>query len=140
MLHKCLCNIRFSNFYLFTFFLYWMIISIIYRLVVPQRSIVRIFSFIYLRNGGGAPPAFHILANDMSLNRGATHFTPGLRPCIISILPNTNLAAPPLKFTQLRPCFFNFDNCINFSDCADRGFTALFLSTSTTQSRLSPNS
>ena len=24
--------------------------------------------------GGGAPPAFHTLAKDMSLNRGVTHF------------------------------------------------------------------
>ena len=38
----------------------------------------------------------------MSLNRGATHFTLGLRPCII--LPITNTPAPPLKFTPLRPC------------------------------------
>ena len=31
--------------------------------------------------GGGAPPlAFHTLAKDMSLNRGASHFTLGLRP------------------------------------------------------------
>ena len=35
---------------------------------------------------GGArpPPTFHILTKDMSLNRGATHFTLGLRQCIIS--------------------------------------------------------
>ena len=30
------------------------------------------------------PPAFHTLARDMSLNRGATHFTLGLSPSIIS--------------------------------------------------------
>ena len=35
--------------------------------------------------GGGAPPtAFHTLAKDMSLNRGATHFTLWLRTCFIS--------------------------------------------------------
>ena len=40
------------------------------------------------RWGGGRwrppPPAFQTLAKDMSLNRGATHFTLGLRPCFIS--------------------------------------------------------
>ena len=39
--------------------------------------------------GGGAqgvraPPAFHTLTKNMFLNRGGTHFTPGLRLCIIS--------------------------------------------------------
>ena len=34
--------------------------------------------------GGTPPPEFHTLAKDMSPNRGATHFTLGLRPCIIS--------------------------------------------------------
>ena len=34
---------------------------------------------------GGAPPsAFHTLAKYMSPNKGATHFTLGLRPCFIS--------------------------------------------------------
>ena len=33
---------------------------------------------------GGAPPEFYILVKDMSLNRGATHFTLELRPCITS--------------------------------------------------------
>ena len=33
--------------------------------------------------GGAPPPVFHTLAKDMSKNRGATHFTLGLRPCII---------------------------------------------------------
>ena len=50
------------------------------------------------RNWGGdggrpPPPAFYTLAKDMSLNRGATHFTLGPRP--------------PLKFTQIRPCSFH---------------------------------
>ena len=33
--------------------------------------------------GGVPPPAFPTLAKDMSLNRGAIHFTLRLRPCII---------------------------------------------------------
>ena len=41
--------------------------------------------FIGATGGGrGACPAFHTMAMDMYLNRGATHFTLGLRPCIIS--------------------------------------------------------
>ena len=48
---------------------------------------------IQRRNLGGGrwgrvpPPVFHILVKDMSKNRGATHFTLGLRPCIISSFP-----------------------------------------------------
>ena len=34
--------------------------------------------------GRAPPPAFHTLAEDTPLNRGATHFTLGLRPCTIS--------------------------------------------------------
>ena len=34
--------------------------------------------------GRAPPPAFHTLAVDMPLNRGATHFTLGLRSCIFS--------------------------------------------------------
>ena len=50
--------------------------------------------------GGGRwglvpPPEFHSLAKDMSLNRGATHFKLGLRPCFISsILLQIYLVAP----------------------------------------------
>ena len=52
-----------------------------------------------------ASPAFHTLAKDMSLNRGETHFTLGLRPCIISSFLLYKLyLRPPLKITQLRPC------------------------------------
>ena len=36
------------------------------------------------RRGCTPPPAFHTLTMDMSLNRGVTHFTLGLRSCIIS--------------------------------------------------------
>ena len=36
--------------------------------------------------GRAPPPAFHTLAKNMSLNRGPTHFTLELRPCIISFL------------------------------------------------------
>ena len=37
-------------------------------------------------------------------NRGAIHFTLGLRPCIISSFLLQIYLRPPLKFTQLRPC------------------------------------
>ena len=47
---------------------------------------------------------FHTLAKDMFLNRGATHFTLGLRPCIISSFLLQIYLPPPLKITQLRHC------------------------------------
>ena len=55
--------------------------------------------------GGGAPlPAFHTLVEDISLYRGATHFTPGLRPCIISsFLLQINLRPPPSKLPSCTP-------------------------------------
>ena len=48
------------------------------------------------------PPAFHTLAKDMFLNRCPTHFTLGLRPCIISsfliwIYPYQNYPDAPLN-------------------------------------------
>ena len=54
------------------------------------------------RNWGGglgsAPPSeFHTLAKDMPRNRGATHFTLGLRPCIISSFLLQIYLRPPLK-------------------------------------------
>ena len=51
--------------------------------------------------GGGATPSkFHTLAKTCLL----THFTIGLRPCIISsFLLQIYLPPPPLKITQLRP-------------------------------------
>ena len=53
----------------------------------------------------GGLAKIHTLAKDMSLNRGATHFTLGLRPCfILSFLLKIYLR-PPLKFTQLRPLY-----------------------------------
>ena len=56
---------------------------------------------------GRAPPqpAFHTLAKDMSLNRGATHFTLGLRPCIISSFILHIYLRPNVKITQLRPWY-----------------------------------
>ena len=62
-----------------------------------------------LRGGGAlgalAPPAFHTLAEDITRNGGATHFTLGLRPCLShpSFYKYT-CAPPPIKITQLRPC------------------------------------
>ena len=55
------------------------------------------------RNGGerrapgglALPPAFHTLANDMSLNKDATHFTLGLRYYLS--LPIINVPAPLSK-------------------------------------------
>ena len=47
---------------------------------------------------------FHTLAKDMSLIRGATHFTLGLRLCIIYSSLLEIYLRPPLKITQLRPC------------------------------------
>ena len=43
--------------------------------------------------GGAPPPSFHVSTKEMSLNRGATHITLGLRPCIISAY----LRPPPSK-------------------------------------------
>ena len=52
---------------------------------------------------GGARPLLNFIL--WSLKRGATHFTPGLRPCIIStFLFIINISAPPLNISQLRPC------------------------------------
>ena len=47
------------------------------------------------------PPAFQTLAKDISLDRGATHFTLGLSPCIISSFLYHIYLRPPLKITQL---------------------------------------
>ena len=49
--------------------------------------------------GRAPPPGFHTLAKDRS-----THFTLGLRPCIISSFLSLIYLRPPLKITQLRPC------------------------------------
>ena len=38
------------------------------------------------RWGRAPPPAIHTLSKEMSLNKGATHFTLGPRPCIITSL------------------------------------------------------
>ena len=60
--------------------------------------------------GGGAlgrapPPAFHALAKDMSLNKGATHFTLGLNHVLLHASYYTYTRSPlSLKITQLRPC------------------------------------
>ena len=67
--------------------------------------------------GGGegcATPAIHTLAKDMPRNRGATHFTLGLRPCIIPSFLLHIYLRPPLKIwapmsslamlTLLYPC------------------------------------
>ena len=54
---------------------------------------------------GGAPPgAFHTLAKDMSINRGATHFTLDVRPCIIPSFLLQIYLRPLLKIAHLRPC------------------------------------
>ena len=45
--------------------------------------------------GGACPPAFHILAKDMSKYRGAKNCTPGLRPCFI--LPISSIYLRPLS-------------------------------------------
>ena len=62
------------------------------------------------RGAGGAapPPAFLFLARDMFLDRGATHFTLGLKPCIISCFPLKIYLRPPLKINQLLPWFCIF--------------------------------
>ena len=54
--------------------------------------------------GRAPPPEFHTLANAMFLNRGATHFSLGLTPCIISPFLLQIYLPPPLNIIQLRPC------------------------------------
>ena len=46
---------------------------------------------------------FQTLAKDMSIDRGATHFTLGLRPCIISSFPLQICLRPPLKLSSCAP-------------------------------------
>ena len=55
------------------------------------------------RWGRAPPPAFHTLPKDMYKNRGETHFSLGLCTYYLILL-ITNIPAPPLKITQLRPC------------------------------------
>ena len=67
------------------------------------------------RYGRAPPPAFHTLTKDMSLNRGAEHFTLCLRPCIIPFfLLQMYLRRPPLNITQLRPWA---QVCKKYSSC-----------------------
>ena len=43
---------------------------------LEPQDVIRSGYHLQRRNGGGAPPpAFHTMAKDMSLNRGATRFT-----------------------------------------------------------------
>ena len=42
------------------------------------------FTAVQGRRGRSPTPAFHTLAEDMSLNRGATHFTLGQQPAVIA--------------------------------------------------------
>ena len=65
------------------------------------------------RRGYAPPPAFHNLAKDMSLDKGATHFTLGPRPCIISFFlfqiylrPSQNYPGAPLVFLFITLLFF----------------------------------
>ena len=55
---------------------------------------------------GGAPPGFQTFAEDLSLDRGATHFALGLRPAIQRYL------RPPLKITVLRPTTNDVHNAL----------------------------
>ena len=75
----------------------------LYASLQTQFVLLLIFKRLLLeRNWGGAPhPACHTLAKDMSLNRGATHFTRFYtfyaKAMYYLILPITNI---PLKITQ----------------------------------------
>ena len=60
------------------------------------------------RMGRAPPPAIHTLAKDMSLIRGATHFTFGLRPSFLLKI----YLRPPLKITQLRPCLTRYPSSV----------------------------
>ena len=55
--------------------------------------------------GCAPPPAFHTMATDMSLNRGATHtyytWTEAMYFLILYLI--DIYLRPPLKITQLRP-------------------------------------
>ena len=54
--------------------------------------------------GRAPPPAYHTLAKDMSLIRFATHFTLGLKPCIIpSYLYYKYTCAPPSQNYEVAP-------------------------------------
>ena len=68
------------------------------------------FSIAGAQLGGGGrlrrapPPAYRTLSKDMSLNRGVTHFTFGIKAMYYIFLPIINIPAPPpLKINQLRP-------------------------------------
>ena len=58
--------------------------------------------------GGASPPAFHTLTKDMFLIRGATHFTLGLRSCIISSFLLQIYLRPPLKIAPLLNTTYEF--------------------------------
>ena len=49
------------------------------------------------------PPAIQTLAKDMSLNRGATRFKLGLRPCNYLNLHAKNIPAPPFQIYPVAP-------------------------------------
>ena len=53
--------------------------------------------------GARSPPAFHILAEDMSLSIGVTHFTLGLRPFIIPSFLLQIYLVPFYKLTSCAP-------------------------------------
>ena len=57
------------------------------------------YYFVQRRNcgggAGGAPPSFHTLAKDISLDRSVTLIALGLRPMYYLILPIINIPAPP---------------------------------------------
>ena len=67
-------------------------------------SSVNVFQIVtMLLNAVGASSCISYLAKDMSLNRGATHFTIGPRPCIISSFVLQIYLCPPLTIFKLRP-------------------------------------
>ena len=68
----------------------------------PNR-LLQLFSTLPGASQRAPPPAFHILAKDIFLNRGATHFTLGLRPCIISSFLLQIYLLPPLQNYPVAP-------------------------------------
>ena len=69
--------------------------------------------------GEGTPhPAFHILSKDMTLNRGETHFTIGLRPCIIlsSFYKHTCAPSQNYPFEPLGLCNKSLSICLSKTD------------------------
>ena len=53
--------------------------------------------------GARAPPAFHTLAMDMSVNRGATHLETWTKAMYYLIVPITNIPTPPSQNYPVSP-------------------------------------